>query len=116
MKILLASMKTETIAEKLNVIIKSAATFRRAWTEKICFITLNCLDLVLTVFATECGLYEMNPFVQTLLNTPLALLTIKIFIPVLIAWLIPGKLLLPAIIFLTLVVVWDVKELLAFLY
>jgi hypothetical protein len=43
------------------------------------------------------------------------LLTVKLFIPVLIAWAIPGKLLWPSIAVLGLVAVWNIKELVIFL-
>jgi len=40
------------------------------------------------------------------------MLAVKLVIPVLIAWLTPGKLLIPACILLLLVIGWDLKELL----
>lgn len=115
MKLAKPNIEMEIIAEKINVLIKSAATFRRALPEKISFISLNCLDLVLTIVAVENGLYEINHLFRVLLGYPVVLITVKILLPILIAWLIPGKLLLPAIIFLSLVVIWDIKELIVFL-
>ena len=94
----------------------SAATFRCCVAEKVSFVLLNQLDLALTVFAVSMGFYELNPLVRSLLAAPLLLLLIKIALPLLIAWLAPGKLLLPAIILLCLVVSWNVKELLIFLF
>ena len=61
------------------------------------------------------GLSELNPVMRQLANMPLQLVIIKCAIPLLIAWLAPGKLLLPAIILLCLVVSWNIKELLLFL-
>ena len=93
----------------------SAATFRRGIAEKVSFVLLNQLDLMLTVFAVSAGLSELNPFIRHLVTIPIMLLIIKCAVPLLIAWLIPGRLLLPAIILLALVVSWNVKELLLFL-
>lgn len=76
---------------------------------------LNQFDLALTVLAVSLGLSELNPFMKQMLAMPILLLVLKIAVPLLIAWLAPGKFLLPAIIFLCLVVSWNVKELLLFL-
>ena len=83
--------------------------------EKASFVLLNQIDLALTVLAISLGLSELNPFMKHLLAMPILLLMIKVAVPLLIAWLAPGKFLLPAIIFLCLVVSWNVKELLLFL-
>jgi len=89
----------------------SAATFRQCVAEKASFVLLNHVDFVLTVIAASLGFSELNPVMRGLLTTPVQLVFIKCAIPVLIAWLIPGKLLLPAVIALALLVGWDVKEL-----
>ena len=47
-----------------------------------------------------------------LLAAPLQLAIVKIFIPVLIVWFLPGKLLIPGIVILSVVVGWNIKELL----
>ena len=93
----------------------SAATFRQCTVEKISFVLLNQLDLVLTVLAINLGFSELNPLIRYLLSMPIMLLIVKFAIPLLIAWLIPGRLLLPAILLLSLVVVWNVKEILLFI-
>jgi hypothetical protein len=93
----------------------SSATFKRCRAEKISFIFLSLFDLVLTMLAMYLGFYEMNPFIRFLVHIPLLLLTVKLFIPVLIAWLMPGKLLLPSIALLALAVIWNLKELVVFL-
>ena len=82
---------------------------------KVSYVLLHQVDLVLTVLATNLGLYELNPLIRELLATPLQLVVVKLFIPLLLAWLIPGKLLIPAVIFIGLVVIWNVKELLLLL-
>ena len=76
---------------------------------------LNQFDLALTVLAVSLGLSELNPLMRHLLAVPALLLVLKVAVPLLIAWLTPGKLLLPAIVLLGLVVGWNVKELLLFL-
>jgi hypothetical protein len=93
----------------------SAATFKRCTVWKTVFVSLGLLDLLLTVAAMNLGLSEINPFIRFALQLPALMLVIKLFIPVLIAWLIPGKLLIPSIILLGLVIVWNIKELFVFL-
>ena len=83
--------------------------------EKVSFVLLNQFDLGLTVLAVSLGLSELNPVMKYLVTVPLLLLIVKFAIPVLIAWLAPGKFLLPAIVLLALVVSWNVKELLLLL-
>ena len=94
----------------------STATFKRCIPEKVSFVLLNQVDLVLTILAVSLGLSELNPLIRHLVAVPVLLLIIKVAIPLLIAWLTPGKFLIPAIILLSLVVSWNVKELLIFLF
>ena len=93
----------------------SSATFKRCTLEKISFILLSLFDLTLTILAMYLGLSEINPLVRYLVQIPLLLLIIKLVIPVLIAWIMPGKLLLPSIALLALIVIWNIKELVIFL-
>ena len=93
----------------------SSATFRKCTAEKASFVLLNQFDLTLTVLAMYLGLTEINPFVRFMVNVPALLLVVKFFIPVLIAWLMPGRLLLPSTALLALVVIWNIKELVVFL-
>ena len=95
-----------------HALLDSAATFRRGAAEKVSFVLLNQLDLVLTVVALCIGLQELNPIMRSAATSPLQLVLLKLALPLLIAWLVPGKLLLPAIALLAFVVGWDVKELL----
>ena len=94
----------------------STATFKRCVPEKVSFVLLNQVDLALTVLAVSLGLSELNPLIRHLVAVPVLLLIVKVAIPLLIAWLTPGKFLIPAIILLSLVVSWNVKELLIFLF
>jgi hypothetical protein len=93
----------------------SAATFKRCTTEKASFVLLCGFDLTLTVLALYLGLAELNPFVRYLVQIPALLLAVKLVIPVIIAWLMPGRLLWPSIGLLILVIVWNIKELVIFL-
>ena len=93
----------------------SSVTFKRCTREKVLFILLCAFDLTLTVVAVSMGLVEMNPFIRYLIQIPLLLLVIKLVIPVIIAWLLPGRLLWPSIGLLALVAVWNIKELVVFL-
>jgi len=76
---------------------------------------LSLFDLTLTILAMSLGLSEINPFIRYIVHIPVLLLVIKLFIPLLIAWIMPGRLLLPSSALLTLIVVWDLKELVIFL-
>jgi hypothetical protein len=95
--------------------LDSAVTFKKCTAWKIAFILLNQLDLSLTVLAISLGLAELNPFVRFLVEMPVLLIIVKLVIPVLIAWIMPGKLLLPSIALLAGVFIWNIKELIAFL-
>lgn len=93
----------------------STATFRRYSVEKVSFVLLNQLDLILTVLAISLGLTEVNPWMRILIEAPIPLLIVKVGIPLFIVWLVPGRLLLPGIILLIFVVGWDMKELFLFM-
>jgi len=93
-------------------LVASSLTFKKCTFEKLAFILLNVLDLGLTVFAVSNGAHELNPLMRAAFASPFQLLMIKLVIPVFLAWLIPGKLLLPAIALLAFVAGWNIKELL----
>ena len=93
----------------------SSATFRRCTEEKASFILLCLFDLTLTILAINLGMTELNPFVRYLIQIPALLLLTKLAIPILIAWLMPGRLLWPSIGLLVLIVVWNIKELVIYL-
>lgn len=94
--------------------IDSAVTFKKCTGSKISFILLNQFDLSLTVLAISLGLTELNPLVRFLVEIPILLIIVKLIIPVLIAWMMPGKLLWPAIAVLVIAVLWNIKELIVF--
>ena len=76
------------------------------------YVFLHLTDLLLTVIGVSLGFSELNIIMKSLLNAPLHLLVVKLAIPILIAWLVPSKFLIPSIILISLVVCWDIKELL----
>jgi len=79
---------------------------------RVIYVLLHQVDLALTVFAVSCGATELNPLMRILLDAPLQLAVFKVGVPLLIAWLLPGRLLLPASALLSLIVCWNIKELL----
>ncbi len=100
----------------LASLMDSAITFRKATTEKVAFISLNVIDLVLTLFAMNLGAQEINPIMRGMIATPIALYTAKLVMPMVLAWLLPGKLLIPSIAILLFIVGWDIRELLVFFF
>jgi hypothetical protein len=95
--------------------LESTATFRKCTALKVSFVFLCILDFALTVLAVNIGLNELNPFIRFMFDMPVLLVGVKFAIPLLIAWLIPGRFLLPSIALLSLVAIWNVKELALFL-
>ncbi|MCR4393201.1 MAG: DUF5658 family protein [Dehalococcoidales bacterium] len=99
---------------QLAEVLDSAFTFRRCLLEKVAFVTLNLIDLLLTLHASNIGMIELNPLVASILHSPLLLILSKIIVPVFLAWLVPGKWLRPALILIVLVIIWNFKELVLF--
>jgi hypothetical protein len=95
---------------------EAPATFRKCTLLKASFILLSQFDLAFTVLAVSLGFTEINPLMNYLIHMPVLLLVLKLAIPVLIAWLIPGRLLLPSIALLALVAIWNIKEMLFFMF
>jgi hypothetical protein len=89
----------------------STATFKKCTFTKVSFVFLCLLDLILTLIAINLGLSEINPLVIYLIQIPALFMVVKVFIPIIIAWILPGKLLIPSIGLLALVVLWNIKEL-----
>lgn len=83
---------------------------------KLTYISLQLIDLGLTIVAAGSGYHELNPFVKGLLDSPLQLFTVKLIIPAMIAWLLPGKLLIPGIMLLSLILGWNVKEMISLVF
>jgi hypothetical protein len=96
----------------MSNLLASAVTFKRSTPEKMLFIILNLFDLGLTIFASSIGAHELNPLMNKMLAAPYQIYMAKLVIPVLLAWLLPGKILIPSITLLTVVVGWNIRELL----
>jgi hypothetical protein len=110
--LLKADVKNKTLSRFLD----SAMTFRSCKIEKLTFILLNWFDLSLTMFAMTIGATELNPLMRHLISSPVLMYAAKIVIPMFFAWLLPGKVLLPSIGLLVLVVGWNIFELLKFFF
>jgi hypothetical protein len=93
----------------------SSATFKKCTLEKVSFILLGFFDLALTILAIRLGLWELNPIIRFLIRIPILLVVVKFVLPVLIAWVMPGRLLWPSIGAMAAVVIWNIKELVVFL-
>jgi hypothetical protein len=91
----------------------SSATFKQCTAEKVAFIALAEADLLLTVVAVFAGFTELNPFMKFMLAVPALLVLIKGILPVIIAWVVPGRLLWPSIAALGVVLALNVRELIA---
>jgi hypothetical protein len=90
--------------------------FRKGLSLRVAYIALQLVDCLMTVLAVNAGFEELNPVMRGLLESPIQLVTFKIIVPLAIAWLIPSKLLIPALVLLLAVVGLNVKELLVFIY
>jgi hypothetical protein len=84
-------------------------------TVKISYVGLHLTDLILTNIGVSLGFSELNMWMKNLLTAPLQLMVFKLAIPILIAWLVPAKFLVPAIVLLLMVVCWDLRQLLPLL-
>ncbi len=101
-----ATPKTETVKW-----LDSAVTFKKCTALKVSFILLSLFDLLLTILAMYLGLWEMNPLVRFLIHIPVLLVFIKFVFPIVVAWIMPGRLLWPSIAALGAVVIWNIREL-----
>ena len=89
-------------------------TRKRDRTDTICkaaFLSLQLLDLLLTLLAARSGYPELNPFIRGSLDSLTKQAIVKFGIPVLISWFVPGRWLIPAILLLCGVITWNLKEL-----
>ncbi len=91
----------------------SVAQFKKGLSIKVAYVLLHQADILLTSFAVSAGFREFNPLIG-LLDTPARLLIFKLIIPLIIAWLVPARLLLPAILLLLLVIGFNLSQLLFF--
>lgn len=90
--------------------------FKKGLSLRIAYVVLQLADLLMTYFAVSAGHHEINPIMRGLLESPVQLVVFKPIIPLLIAWLIPARLLLPALILLVVVIGFNITELFLSLY
>ena len=76
------------------------------------FVALVYADLLVTLLAVGHGFNELNPLMASLLGRPGELFLVKFAPPLFIAWLVPGRLLLPSIGALLLLSAWNIGALL----
>jgi len=90
----------------------SVAELKKGLSLRVAYLLLHQADLLLTKFAVSTGFEELNPVIRGSLDAPVQLLVFKLIIPLIIVWLVPAKLLLPALVLLLVVIGWNLKELL----
>lgn len=88
------------------------AEFRKGLSLRVAYMALQLIDCLMTVLAVNAGFEEMNPVMQGLLGSPVQLVMFKLIVPLAIAWLVPARLLLPALVLLLAIIGFNVKELL----
>ena len=88
------------------------AEFRKGLSLRVAYMALQLIDCLMTVLAVNAGFEEMNPVMRGLLGSPVQLVTFKLIVPLAIAWLVPARLLLPALVLLLVIIGFNVKELL----
>lgn len=89
----------------------TAVEFKHGIPIKVGYVLLQQADMLMTNFAMSAGFHEVNPIVRGMLSSPTELLAIKLFIPIVIAWLVPAKLLIPAVALLLLVLTLNLHAL-----
>ena len=89
----------------------SVVEWKKGLSIKVAYVLLHQADILLTNFAIFAGFKELNPLIRGLLDTPVQLLVFKLIIPLIIAWLVPAKLLLPALGLLLVVIVLNLTQL-----
>jgi hypothetical protein len=89
--------------------------FRKGLSIRVTYIALQLIDCLMTVLAVNAGFDELNPVMRGMLDSAFQLIMFKIVIPLLLAWLVPSKLLIPAALGLLAVIGFNVKELLLLL-
>ena len=87
------------------------ATFSHGAPYKVAFVFLGLVDLLVTLYAVNNGYVERNPIFVALQDDPYGLFFLKVGGPTFIAWLVPGKLLLPSVGLMFAVIGWNVGEL-----
>jgi hypothetical protein len=89
----------------------TVAEWKKGLSIKVAYVLLHQADILLTTFAVSAGFREVNPVIKVSLDAPVQLLALKLFIPMLIAWLVPARLLIPAIVLLVVVIGFNLAQL-----
>jgi hypothetical protein len=89
----------------------TVAEYRKWLSLRLAYVVLQAADLLMTWFAVQAGYEELNPIVRGFLATPLQLVMFKFVVPLAIAWLVPARLLLPALVLLMAVIGFNITEL-----
>lgn len=95
----------------MQSLFASAGTYRREAAWKVAFVAFVFVDLLLTLYAFSHGFAELNPLVLALLERPWGLALAKGLAPLIIAWLVPGRLLVPSILLLIGINGWNLAQL-----
>ena len=91
------------VADKMATVWESArryltvSEFKKGIPIKVAYVLMQQADMLMTNFAMSAGFHEVNPLIRGILGSPSELLVVKLLVPVIIAWLVPAKLLIPAI-------------------
>ena len=94
----------------------TAVEFRKGLSLRVAYMALQLADCLMTVFAVNAGFQEINPVMRGLLGSPVQLVTFKLIVPLAIAWLVPARLLIPALVLLLAIIGLNLKELFVFIY
>lgn len=89
----------------------TVAEFKKGLGLRLAYVILQLADFLMTLFAANAGFKEMNPVMRGLLGSPLELVVFKLIVPLAIAWLVPARLLIPALALLLAIIGLNVKEL-----
>jgi hypothetical protein len=88
----------------------TAAEWKKGLGIKAAYVLLHQANILLTGFAVSVGAEEINPVIKASLGAPVYLLVLQLFIPLPIAWLVPAKLLIPAIVLLAVIIGFNLAQ------
>jgi hypothetical protein len=103
------------LRERLSPYLK-IGEFRKGLSLRVAYVALQLVDCLMTVLAVNAGFEELNPVMRGIIDSPVQMVTIKLVLPLVIAWLVPAKLLIPAMVLLMVIIGLNVKELVLFFY
>jgi hypothetical protein len=103
------------LRERLSPYLK-IGEFRKGLSLRVSYVALQLVDCLMTVLAVNAGFEELNPVMRGIIDSPVQLVTIKLVLPLAIAWLVPAKLLIPAMALLMVIIGLNIKELVLFFY